>query len=186
MLGDILRFLIEIAFTLLGAALLIRAWMHGVRLPPFNPLAHQVQRATDWLVLPLRSILPHRGRIDWGSLVGAWLAAVVYLALMWVVTLGFFFSPEAVPAMLGASLLTVVKWALNLIVWLTLIQAILSWVNPAAPMMPVLQMLTAPLLAPIRRLLPNTGIDFSPLVVLVLAQVAMMAISRSSFGLFGI
>jgi YggT family protein len=186
MLGDILRFLIEIVFTILGAALLIRAWMHGVRLPPFNPLAQAVFRCTEWLAGPLRKVFPHRGRIEWSCLIGAWLAALVYLALIWVVTLGLFFSAGALPGLLGASFLTVVKWALNLVVWLTLIQAILSWVNPAAPMMPVLQTLTAPLLNPVRRLLPSSTIDFSPLVVLVLAQIALMTVSRGSSGFFGI
>ncbi len=51
------------------------------------------------------------------------------------------------------------------------IQAVLSWVNPA-PMMPLLQALTAPMLDPIRRILPRTSIDFSPLVLLlIVAQV---------------
>jgi YggT family protein len=185
MLGDILRFIIEIVFTILGAALLVRAWMHAVRLPPFNPLAQAVFRSTEWLVGPLRKIFPHRGRVEWSCLFATWLTALVYIALMWVITLGLYYSPELPTTLIGGSLITVVKWALNLIVWLTLIQAILSWVNPVAPMMPVLQTLTAPLLDPVRRLLPSSTIDFSPLVVLVLAQIAMMTISRGSFGLLG-
>jgi YggT family protein len=52
--------------------------------------------------------------------------------------------------------------------------------------MPVLQTLTAPLLNPIRRILPNMGgIDFSPLVLLVIAQVGIMVLQQASFRLFG-
>ncbi len=68
-----------------------------------------------------------------------------------------------------------------------MIQAVLSWVNPLAPIMPVLRTLTEPILEPIRRILPNfSGFDFSPLVLLILAQIAMMMLSRINFTLFGI
>ncbi|MYZ42742.1 YggT family protein [Schauerella aestuarii] len=186
MIGDILRFLLDIAFTLFGAALIIRAWMHAVRIPPLNPLAHAVFRGTDWLVGPLRRVIPSRGRIEWACLVGAWLAALVYLFLMWLAAIGTLPPVSALPMALGAALLTVVKWILNLVVWLTLIQAVLSWVNPGAPLMPLLQTLTTPLLDPIRRILPRTTIDFSPLVLLILAQVLLMIITRASFRLFGL
>jgi YggT family protein len=43
------------------------------------------------------------------------------------------------------------------------------------------------LLEPIRRILPNfSGFDFSPLVLLILAQIAMMVLSRINFTLFGV
>lgn len=79
MLGEILRFLLEIAFTLFGAALIARAWMHAIRLHPFNPLARVIYQATNWLVLPLRKIIPAGNKIDWTSLVATWLSALVYL-----------------------------------------------------------------------------------------------------------
>jgi YggT family protein len=95
--------------------------------------------------------------------------------------------PTLIPGLLGAALVTVARWALNLIVWLTLIQAVLSWINPMAPIMPVLRTLTAPLLEPIKRIMPNLGgLDLSALVLLVLAQVAMMVLNRVSFSLLGI
>ena len=76
---------------------------------------------------------------------------------------------------------------MNLIVWLTLIQAVLSWVNPLAAAMPMLRTLTEPLLAPIRRIMPNLGgLDLSPLALLILAQIAMMVLNRVSFALFGV
>ena len=96
-------------------------------------------------------------------------------------------SPKQIPGLLGAALVTVARWALNLIVWLTLIQAVLSWINPLAPIMPVLRTLTAPLLEPIKRIMPNLGgLDLSALVLLVLAQIAMMVLNRISFSLLGV
>jgi len=187
MFGDILRFLLEILFTLFGAALIARAWMHAVRLHPFNPVAQAVHQATNWLVQPLRKALPATGTLDWASLAGAWLAALAYLMLMWMLATSALPPLAILPTALGVALLTTVKWALNLVVWLTLIQAVLSWVNPMAPAMALLQTLTAPLLNPIRRIMPNLGgLDLSPLVLLVLAQVAMMVVGRISFSLFGV
>ncbi|OZI27462.1 YggT family protein [Bordetella genomosp. 7] len=187
MLGDILRFLLEITFTLFGAALIARAWIHAVRLHPFNPLARGIYQATNWLVLPIRKVIPAGNSIDWTSLVAAWLTALAYLALMWLLAVGSLIPAALVPAALGSSLLMVIKWALNLIVWLTLLQAVLSWVNPMSPLMALLQTLTAPLLDPIRRLLPRTAaIDFSPLILLILAQVVLMMLARLTYGLLGV
>jgi len=186
MLGDILRFLLEILFTLFGAALILRAWIHAVRLHPFNPLARAVYQGTNWLILPLRKIFPSTGKTDWASLFGAWLTALVYLMLTWLLAVGVLVPVALLPATAGAALLMACKWALNLIVWMTLIQSVLSWVNPMAPLMPLLQTLTAPLLNPIRQILPRTGIDFSPLVLLVIAQIVLMMLARLTYSIIGV
>ena len=181
MLAQILNFLIDILFTLFGAGLVLRAWIHAVRMPPFNPLARAVYQGTNWLVLPLRRVIPSGNSIEWASLFAAWLAAILFLVLSLLITLPLQLIGALFPTLLLVAVLQVLKWALNLIVWLTLIQAVLSWVNPASPLMGLLQMLTAPLLDPVRRLLPRTAIDFSPLVVLILAQVLMMVVTNLSY-----
>ncbi len=60
--------------------------------------------------------------------------------------------------------------ALNIYMWIIIIRAIISWVNPD-PYNPIVQFLyraTEPVLQPVRRALPVTwGIDFSPLVVIL-------------------
>jgi YggT family protein len=68
----------------------------------------------------------------------------------------------------AARLLDLVLWAY---MWLVIIRALLSWVNPD-PWNPVVQFLTRvtePVLAPIRRRLPTwrMGIDLSPLVAIL-------------------
>jgi len=67
-----------------------------------------------------------------------------------------------------ARLLDMVLWAY---MWLIIIRALLSWVNPD-PWNPVVQFLTRvtePVLAPIRRRVPSwrLGIDLSPLVAIL-------------------
>jgi YggT family protein len=54
-----------------------------------------------------------------------------------------------------------------------LARVVVSWVNPNPyhPAMQFLYQVTEPILAPIRRYLPQTGmIDFSPLVAIILLQ----------------
>jgi len=55
---------------------------------------------------------------------------------------------------------------LSIMYWLILIRALISWVSPD-PYNPVVQFLyktTEPILQPIRRILPATGIDISPIL----------------------
>jgi YggT family protein len=186
MFSNALHFILNIVFSLFGIALILRAWMYAIRLHPFNPYSQAVLRITDWLVQPIRKVLSPGSHIDWPSLLACWLTALVYLLVVWLIFTGQLPPYESLlPALLSAAL-TVLKWLFNVILWLTLIQAVLSWVNPLSPIMPLLHTLTAPLLDPIRRIMPNLGgVDLSPLVLLVLAQVAMMFLEHFAFSLFG-
>ena len=62
-----------------------------------------------------------------------------------------------------------VEWVLWAYMWIIIIRALISWVNPD-PWNPIVRFLyqaTEPVLRPIRRRLPMTGIDFSPLIVIL-------------------
>src|SRR5471032_2153234 len=177
MFGDIARFLLNTVFTLFGAALLLRAWLQVVRMPPYNPVTNAVLQATNWIVLPLRRILPSTKSIDWASIVAALLAAIVYVVLMVMLTGA---DPRALlPTLMIVAVLTLIKWALNLIIWLTILMALLSWLNPRSPAMPLMYQLTAPFLEPLRRVLPRMGgIDLSPILLCVIVQVLLMVVTR--------
>lgn len=187
MLSNTLNLLINVLFSLFGIALVIRAWTFAIRLHPFNPWSQAILRVTDWLVLPIRRLISPGNRVDWPSLVACWLTAFVYLLLTWVVLTGSLPPYQSLVPGLLAAFLTMLRWTFNVILWATLIQAVLSWVNPMAPVMPILTTLTAPLLDPIRRIMPNLGgLDLSPLVLLIAAQVAMMFVQQLAFSLFGV
>ncbi|MEF9481753.1 YggT family protein [Ralstonia sp. 1B3] len=180
MFGDITRFLLDTIFSLFGAALLLRAWTQAVRLSPRNPLSQAIFQLTGWLVHPLRRVIPATGYIDWSSLVAAYLTALVYLFLL-LAAVGL--SPIAlVPMGFVAALFTVLKWAFNVLVWVTIASAVLSWMGPASAMGAVLNTLVDPLLRPIRRVVPPLGgrLDLSPLILLVIAQVIVIALSHLS------
>lgn len=65
----------------------------------------------------------------------------------------------------------VLSVALTLYMWIIIIRALLSWVNPD-PYNPIVQFLysiTEPLLYRVRRYLPmsNMGLDFAPIVIIL-------------------
>lgn len=187
MLIDILYFMANIVLSLLGIAFVVRAWLYAIRMHPFNPYSQAIFKVTDWAVQPLYRILPNQQHVDWPSLAGAYIVAYVHVALtLWLLTdTGLFVPGDFWLRALLSAVFTVAGWAANTVLWVTLIQAILSWVNPTAPVMPILTTLTAPLLNPIRRLLPRTGaFDFSPLALLVIAQILIFILSRLKFGVF--
>ncbi|MCX5681726.1 MAG: YggT family protein [Candidatus Omnitrophica bacterium] len=64
------------------------------------------------------------------------------------------------------SLAKIADVILTIFYWLVLVRALVSWVNPD-PLNTIVQLLyrtTEPILQPIRRLLPVSVIDFSPIV----------------------
>ena len=68
----------------------------------------------------------------------------------------------------------------QLIFWVLLLMAIMSWVSQGrSPVEFVLMQLADPLLRPIRRLLPSMGgIDFSPMILVLLLYVINMGIAE--------
>ncbi len=68
------------------------------------------------------------------------------------------------------ALARVVDIVLTLAYWLILIRALISWVSPD-PFNPIVQFLyrvTDPILDPLRRILPPTAIDISPIIAFLL------------------
>jgi len=81
------------------------------------------------------------------------------------------------------ALVWVLDLALTFYLWIVIIRALLSWVNPDPwnPIVQFLQRATEPVLAPIRRRLPTWrwGIDLSPLVVILAIYFVQRALLRS-------
>jgi YggT family protein len=71
-----------------------------------------------------------------------------------------------------AEIALMVKLLATLFIWVVIASVLLSYVlSPYHPVRMALDRLIEPLLSPIRRILPSTGmIDFSPLILIVLIQ----------------
>jgi YggT family protein len=175
---EIARLLLETIGALLGVTLLLRAYMNWVGMPSRNPLAQFAIALTDWLVRPLRRVIPPAGRWDTASLVAAYLVAVVMMALTFLL-IGASVSTWPLGSLLITALVQVLRWCLYMVFFLTLVHVVFSWVNPYAPVAPAVAMLVRPFLAPFQRILPPIGgFDLSPLVLLVVVNVLLLILSR--------
>ena len=173
MLYSILGLIIDTVAGILGAILLLRFWMQAVRVRPPMAFAQFMFQMTDWLVKPLRRLLPGVGGYDWASLVGAFLVVLVAVALdLWM---GASFTPQALIAL---SLLRLVQWVLYGLMGLLIVEVIFSWVNPHAPLAPLVRALNEPLMRPLRRVVPLLGgIDLSPILAFLLLRIALYVAS---------
>ena len=176
MLSQALRFLLDTAFGLVTYAFLLRFMMQWLRAPFRNPLGQAVMALTDWAVKPVRRVLPGYKGLDASTLVLAWIAEFAWLVALESLNglVGFDGAAAATLAVLAC--VELVKAALWLLIIVVFAQAILSWVAPDGPFAGVLNSLTFRFLAPIRRRIPPLGgvLDLSPLIVIVLAQLALM------------
>lgn len=181
-MGNTLWFLLETVGQLLATACMLRAYMHWLGIASRDPIGHFVIAVTDWLVKPLRRIMPATRQIDWSSLLAALVIAVL-LAIAFVLLTGRSAAP-----VFGAVVLTAVvwliQWSVFLLILVVIAHAVLSWVNPHAPIAPTLDALSRPFLAPIRRIVPLVGgVDLSPLVLIIGLQV-ILAFVQNTLGRF--
>ncbi len=179
MLYQIISLLLEVVTGVVGGSCLLRLYMQHQRIPMSarsgNPLGRFVFALTDWLVLPLRRVLPAVGAWDTASLVSAYLLQLAQFMLLWLLA-GAADGLFAVPILAGFGL---VRLAISGLTGLLIVYAVLSWVQTASVMADVVERLCAPPLTPIRRLVPLVGgVDLSPLVLLVLLQVAAIVLGH--------
>ena len=176
MFAQAVGFVLDVAFGLLTYAFLLRFVLQWLRAPFRNPLAQAVVVLTDWAVLPLRRLLPGYRGLDWASLTLAWLAQFAWLVVMHLLSGRGVLDATMVAMLALLACVELVKVALWVLIVAVFAQAILSWIAPDGPLAGVLNALTFRFLAPIRRILPPLGgtLDLSPLVLIVLAQLALM------------
>jgi YggT family protein len=168
-LHSIFTLIVDTIASVLGGILLLRFWMQVVRVRPPATLAQFTFKISDWLVKPLRRMLPGVGGYDWASLIGAVLVIVASIAIKLLIVSSF--NPQFLVLL---SVLRFVEWVLYGFMGLIILEAIFSWVNPHATLAPFIGALNEPLLRPLRRIIPLVGsVDLSPLVALLLIQIAL-------------
>ena len=168
-----LEFLISTLIGLFITAVMLRFLLAMVRADFYNPLTQILVKLTNPALKPLRRFIPGFGGIDIASLL--LMLALQILALTLITLLrGAALHPVG---LLLWSLAELLGLLFNIYMFSILIQVVLSWVNPNAynPAVSLLYSINEPLLAPARRLIPPlSGLDLSPVVVLLGLQLAKM------------
>lgn len=185
MLAGMLLMILEALGGFITMMLLARAVMRAMRMSFVGQLGQFTLTMTNWLVQPCQRFLPVAGRMDICSLTLAWAVQSVLVAI------GFLLSGRSLgnPAMLLAVALTIgvlelLRTALYLLMGAVIVGAALSWVNPYSPLAPAINRITKPFLEPFRRIIPPvSGIDLSPLALLLVIQVVLYVLQnmRSRF-----
>jgi YggT family protein len=177
MLSEIASLLVQTVFGLFVFVVLLRFWMQMLRAPFRNPVGQFVTALSNWIVLPARRVVPGWLGMDLATVLVAWLAeALMLVLLMWIRGGSLGSAPEAAVGLIfGIAFLELMRLSLYLLIGVVLVQVIISWVNPHAPMAGIFDALTRPFYGMFRRFVPPIGgIDLSPLFVLVLAQVLLI------------
>ncbi len=177
MLYQIVSLLLEVAAGLLTGTCLLRLYMQHQRIPMStrsgNPMGKFIFALTDWLVLPLRRVVPAVGSWDMASLLAAFLLQLAQFMILWLLLGGgASLASVAVLAVFG-----VVRIVISGLTGLVIVYAVLSWVQTRSYLSELMDRLVAPVLTPIRRVVPLVGgVDLSPLALLVLLQIAAIVL----------
>lgn len=159
-------FLVDTLLTLYIAAVVIRFLLAWTRADFYNPVSQLLVKVTNPVLVPLRRIIPPLGKIDSAAVILAILLIMVKTTLILVIQGG------------GVPGLYLIWYAfielLKLVIWIYIIAmlllAVMSWVGNSYgnPMASLLSSLTQPILKPIRKVMPNTGmLDLSPMVATI-------------------
>ena len=180
MAANLLLLVLDAVLGFFSGALLGRFYMQWARVSFRNPIGQFIVAATDWLVVPVRRVLPGLFGLDLASLAPAWVAQVLAASVELGLRHGFPESAAALAlAVLVVGLFETARVFLYLLIAVVIFSAVLSWVNPHAPTAPLFHALSRPLLAPVQRILPPiANIDLSPLVALLVFQVLLTVLGH--------
>jgi len=179
MLIQIANLLLQVLISIVAGACLLRCYLQWLA---FNlgsgqsrTIGAYVLPLSNWIVIPLRRLIPSMGRFD----VASFLAAYLLVA-----------GKTAILLLLSGANLTNISWLLlafidlvdlilSGLVGLVFASVILSWVGTGSYIQYLVSLLVEPLLAPIRKAMPNFGaLDLSPLALLLILQVLQIVLSH--------
>ncbi|MCY4642274.1 MAG: YggT family protein [Gammaproteobacteria bacterium] len=162
-------FLIHVLFTLYVYALMIRMLLGLTHADYYNPFSQSILSITNPALRPLHKWVPGFRRLDTAALL---LMIAVKLAelLLRGILAG---RPVEAGPLIYSAVFGVIDLGLNLYIFAIIVLVVISWISPQMhaqnnPFISVLRSITAPVLRPARRLIPQVGMfDFSTSVVLL-------------------
>ena len=160
-----IRYIVDTLLWLLTLAFLLRLLFQLVRANFRDPMADAIVRMTNWLILPLRRVLPPIGKIDTATVVAV--LAVASLRTFAVLALAGEGVGDVI-LFLRITLVDLAEMVLKIYLFAMLLYALTSFVSPGgyAPGVRLLGQLCEPILKPVRKVIPPIGqIDFSVLWV---------------------
>lgn len=172
---EAINYLLKFAFDAVLMILILRVWLQLVRADFYNPLSQFIVKVSNPLVIPLRRIIPGLGGVDLATIVLAYVVATLTFIIIPLLNGG----PIDIISALYLGLIYLIKQAGMLLFMIMLIMALMSWVVQGYnPTLIIFNQLTAPVLTPIRRIIPSIGgLDLSVLIAFLLLNVLNILLS---------
>ncbi len=174
MIYQMASLVLDVMASLVAGTCLLRLAMQAQRIPFNQPLGRFVFAMTDWIVLPLRKMIPARTRWDLSSLMAAWLIKSLQFFLLWLLAGG----QGQIGLLPLVSLVGMLQLTVSAVSALVLVYALMSWLQPGTYLFQMTDRLAQPWLAPVRRVLPPIGgVDLAPLALLLMLQLMGMLLA---------
>lgn len=169
-------FLIDTLFTLYIYAVVIRFILALSRADFYNDISQFIVKVTNPVLVPVRRIIPSMGKLDTATIVLA-LALVFIKAFLIIAINGTSLN------FVGLLFYSIIE-LIRIIIWMYIIalilQAVMSWFGNSHgnPFASILHSLTAPILKPIRNVVPMIGmLDLSPMVAIIGLNVLLIIVN---------
>ena len=174
-LADALAFLVTTVFDLYILVVMLRFLFQWVRADFYNPVSQFVVQLTNPPLRFLRRFVPGLGGVDLAALV---LMLALKFLERWVV-LGIQGVGAGPVAALILAVADLIDLAISVFMVSVLVQVLLSWLAPNTynPAVRLIRDLNAPLNRVARRILPPvSGWDLSPVLILLVLQLASLLV----------
>ena len=171
----VLLLLISVIFNFYQFCVLMRFLLQAVKADFRNPFSQFLIKVTKPFLHPLRRIIPGFYGLDLAALFLFYALFCVENSLNMLIIFQYWSAFSFLTSLIGG-----LHFYLNTVFFLILINSLMSWFPQARfhPTGILIQLLTEPYLKQIRRVLPLIGgFDLSPLVAIILIQIANMGFS---------
>lgn len=172
-MNDGLLFLIQTIFDIYLFILVIRVLLAFAGANYFEPITQFVVKCTDFIVKPVRKVIPNVGGIELSSVLIIFALELAKFGLILALSYGG-------TSLLGLAIIALadtMKMFLQTMFYAIILQVILTWVQPSSPVLSVLYRVSSPVMRPIQRLCPVVGgIDISPIPAMILLQLLIITI----------
>ncbi len=162
---EAIRYIVDTLLWLLTLAFVLRLLFQLVRADFRDPIADAIVRVTNWLIMPLRRLLPPIGRVDTATVVAVLLAAGARTFVMMAMAgAGVGVGVGDLIAFLRITLLNLADMVLRIYLFAMLLYWLTGFISPGGygPGLRLLAQLCEPILKRVRRIIPPIGqIDFS-------------------------
>jgi len=170
-------FLLQFVVGMVIFGLMLRFLLRATYADWNHPIVQFVAKVTNPLCAPFNKVLPAKGRWDWAAIATAVVIQALFVAAIGALTDRSF----SVPFIALASTTEIANQLLDMMFWLIIIQAVMSWISPGHnPNTVIFDQLTNPILAPFRRVIPPMGgLDLTPVVAILAIKLFQIVVIGS-------